>query len=188
MTTYVNPERLWFTSDTHFFHTNIIRYENRRYANVQKMNEHYVRLWNQYVEPGDTVYHLGDFALAPKPLLIEIKNQLNGKIHLIMGNHDRFTKRFYSGHFESVNQIKKINVLIDDGEEVRFALCHYPMYSWPSKSKGSYHLFGHVHSRYVQIPNRPYTLNVGWDIHKRPISAAQIATFMYRAEVENSQA
>lgn len=33
------PNNIWFTSDTHFFHDNIIRFSNRPFANAFEMNE-----------------------------------------------------------------------------------------------------------------------------------------------------
>ncbi len=51
----------WFTADTHFGHTNVIRYCARPFDSVQAMDETLIENWNQVVRPKDTVYHLGDF-------------------------------------------------------------------------------------------------------------------------------
>jgi hypothetical protein len=57
-------QQVWFTSDTHFGHTNVIKYSGRPFADVNEMNEKLVLNWNAIVKPGDVVYHLGDFALC----------------------------------------------------------------------------------------------------------------------------
>jgi len=76
---------IFFTSDHHFGHTNIIKFCNRPFANVDEMNEELIRRWNEKIAPGDEVYHLGDFALITPEKLNEILDRLNGTIYLIAG-------------------------------------------------------------------------------------------------------
>jgi len=85
---------IYFTSDHHFFHSNIIDYCGRPFKNVENMNKTMAIRWNQVVKPNDVVYHLGDFALAKKDDDISFFYDLNGDIILIKGNHDRHIKRF----------------------------------------------------------------------------------------------
>lgn len=80
---------IWFTSDTHFCHANVIKYCNRPFADVHEMNRELVRRWNDRVALRDTVYHLGDFAFGPKPAIAAWRRRLNGRIILVRGNHDR---------------------------------------------------------------------------------------------------
>lgn len=56
--------RVFFTSDTHFNHTNIIRFCNRPFKDVSHMNETIISNWNRVVGPEDIVFHLGDFCLG----------------------------------------------------------------------------------------------------------------------------
>ena len=53
-------EHLFFTSDTHFDHKNIIRYCNRPFSSIEEMNNFLIKRWNATVGPDDTVFHLGD--------------------------------------------------------------------------------------------------------------------------------
>ncbi len=79
---------VWFTSDHHFGHANIIKYCNRPYNSVAHMNALMETAWNSVVEPGDTVYYLGDFAMQPN-MVTEILPRLNGTKILVAGNHDK---------------------------------------------------------------------------------------------------
>ena len=80
----------FFTSDTHFGHTNILRYSNRPFKDVNHMNEEIIKRWNALVTPEDTVYHLGDVALGKIDDSLACVGRLNGhKILVDDGNHDR---------------------------------------------------------------------------------------------------
>lgn len=86
--TIEEAKHIWVTSDTHFNHANIIKYCNRPFSSVEEMNETIIANWNKVVSQGDTVYHLGDFALGDKSLIPDFIRRLNGHISFIMGNHD----------------------------------------------------------------------------------------------------
>jgi len=79
----------FFIADTHFGHENIVRYCGRPFKDAAEMDATIVGNWNRVVSKEDTVYHLGDFALAHKERVAEYFNALNGRIVLVMGNHDR---------------------------------------------------------------------------------------------------
>lgn len=83
----------YFTADHHFSHANIIDYAGRRFAGVEDMERYMIRCWNEAVAEDDTVYHLGDFALASTERIAELLRGLNGYKILIVGNHDRSLKR-----------------------------------------------------------------------------------------------
>ena len=80
---------IWWTSDTHFYHANVIKYSKRPFANVEEMNAALVRNWVAVVQPGDTIYHLGDFSFGRKEQNEALLQQLHGHKHLILGNHDK---------------------------------------------------------------------------------------------------
>ena len=84
--------RCYFTSDTHFGHANIIKFCNRPFKNVEEMNQKLIENWNSVVGPNDLVFHLGDFAFGGQPLWRYIREQLNGNIILIKGNHKYFVR------------------------------------------------------------------------------------------------
>jgi calcineurin-like phosphoesterase family protein len=80
--------KVYFTSDTHFYHSNIIGFCKRPFKNVEDMNETLIGNWNRVVSQDDIVFHLGDFCLGGSHEWTKILNRLNGKIYLILGNHD----------------------------------------------------------------------------------------------------
>jgi calcineurin-like phosphoesterase family protein len=137
---------VYFRHLTHFGHFNIIRYCNRPYKSVNEMNEALIANWNEVVEPEDSVYHLGDFAfgrgITPEDA-IAIRRRLNGKIHLIRGNHEETADRI-------ATYPEKPFVWVKDYHELKIGkqnivLFHYPMRSWHHNMRGAWHLFGHAH-------------------------------------------
>jgi calcineurin-like phosphoesterase family protein len=134
-----DPEEVMFTADTHFGHSNIIRFCNRPYKDAYHMNEEMVANWNVVVGPYQTVFHLGDFAWKGKgsstvPKLID---RLNGEIILIEGNHD---SRITLSHFDKIHDIAEVKV----GDQL-IVMCHYAMKVWNHSFRGSWHLHGHSH-------------------------------------------
>lgn len=84
--------KIYLISDSHFFHFNIIKYCHRPYKTVEEMNEDIIEKWNSVVNPGDVVWHLGDFAFFSKKdheKIYKLIQNLNGDINLLLGNHDR---------------------------------------------------------------------------------------------------
>lgn len=86
--------RYWFTGDTHFNHTNILKYCNRPFDSIYHMNETIITRWNERVKDGDTVFHLGDFCFKEKDGIKaqDWLDRLNGNMILLKGNHDCFSK------------------------------------------------------------------------------------------------
>lgn len=151
----------WLTADSHFGHTNIIKYCNRPFDSAQEMDRYMIEQWRTRVQPQDHVFHLGDIG-APHPgYLHRILQQLPGRIHFIRGNHD-------NGRIMRVVEPRCVWVkdiwhssLQADGKKVNLTLCHYPMKSWSKSFHGAVHFFGHVHEQMRFGDGR--SLNVGVD-------------------------
>ena len=132
----------YYISDLHFGHANVIRFDNRPWQTIEEMNEALIENWNSAVTKNDDVYILGDFHWGKKDDWISILKRLNGRKHLIRGNHD--LKDYPSDlkkYFVSVTDYARIK---DNGRTV--ALCHFPMPIFNGIYKGHYHLYGHVHT------------------------------------------
>lgn len=151
---------LWFTSDLHFGHKNIIKYCNRPYFDIKEMDDSLILRWNSCVGENDTVYVLGDVSMRPWRRTVEILEQLNGFKHLIVGNHDEglLNKPAFRDQFISIDDMRTVK---HDGH--RFFLCHYPMISWNGKHKGVIHLHGHTHGTLQRSYRDPQRFDVGVD-------------------------
>lgn len=135
-------ENIFFTSDTHFGHRHIIEFCHRPFDNVEEMNETLIKNWNEVVKPNDTVYHLGDFALGGSKVWNGILERLNGKKHLIMGNHDfKNYRESYSKYFESVSMAKYFYI-----DDTAIYLTHCPYLCYGGDERGVWNLYGHVHT------------------------------------------
>lgn len=141
-------EGIYFTSDTHFGHENIIRFCNRPFNSIEEHDKTLIDNWNSIISPDDTVFHLGDFAFGGYPFWKTIREQLNGHIILIIGNHDwkNLTAGSKSLFDECVSQAR-ISI---NGQIVY--LNHFPFLCF-SHSDPKYYgkdysiqLFGHIHS------------------------------------------
>ncbi len=161
---------IYFTSDTHFGHENIIKLCDRPFQTIEEMDEGLISRWNETVSEGDTVYHLGDFSFRGARGADHYRAQLNGDIHLLAGNHDDRTLKRHDGQFLSVNQILEVRA----GRQ-HIVLCHYPMREWHGVYRRWWHLFGHVHGRLDDQP-LGYSMDVGVDSNGyRPVSLEEIA-------------
>lgn len=134
--------RVFFTSDTHFNHTNIIRFCNRPFEDVEQMNNALISNWNRVVGPDDIVFHLGDFCLGGVSEWSRILERLNGKIYLIAGNHDiNNIRHITEGLFEEV----AMQMYIGIGKR-RIYLNHFPYLCYSGSDNDTWQLFGHVHT------------------------------------------
>lgn len=138
----------WFTADHHFGHSNIIKFCNRPFDSTNEMNEAFIQTWNKWVNPNDHVFHLGDFSFSGN-INEKILPRLNGKKNLIVGNHDPI-KKFNDFQKSLWNSIQE-NLIFNINENKIF-LAHRPHRAWDGSYHGSFHLFGHVHGRFENIP------------------------------------
>ena len=136
---------IWFTSDTHFGHSNIIKLAERPFSDADEMENALVANINSLVAPSDELYHLGDFSMK---LTLEEQARILRRIrcrniHLIPGNHD---KRLNELAQEGLFTLEK--PIVEFGRDKRrYVLCHFPIADWNGKGGGSFHLHGHIHSQ-----------------------------------------
>ena len=151
---------IYIIADTHFGHANIIRLCNRPFSSVEKMDETMIQNWNKIVGPDDDVYIVGDFAYRTKdPCLYADK--LNGRKHLITGNHDK--KNLRDPKFRSrFVEIKDMLTLKDNGRTI--VLCHYPLAEWDGMYRGALHFFGHIHNNENNTQKIMRTIKVAYNV------------------------
>jgi calcineurin-like phosphoesterase family protein len=169
---------VWFTSDTHFGHRNIIKYCDRPFNGVDHMNRAMIDRWNSVVSFEDTVYHLGDACMGSISDTLPLIRELNGYKILVPGNHDRIfsgesrarKERFlpeYSAVFEEI----ALEQFVYGEGGVDFRLCHFP-YLGDSHDADRFNkqrpiddglplVHGHVHDKW-RVNGRQ--INVGVDV------------------------
>lgn len=150
--------KTFFTADTHFGHARIIELCNRPFTSVEEMDEALIARWNAVVSKNDHVWHLGDFTLSTSYVAEVYRKQLNGKISLVYGNHDRPAVRGHEMWSEIARYGDEIKV---DGWHL--TLCHYAFRVWNGshrKDGNSLMLYGHSHGMQPAIHR---SLDVGVD-------------------------
>ena len=167
---------IYYTGDLHLGHANVIRLCGRPFQTVEEMDEVLIENWNRRVGAKDSVYILGDLIFrAVQPPEVYLR-RLNGKKHLVIGNHDRdwFRRPEAGSYLESVHNM----LFLSDGDR-KCTLCHYPMMAWPHQRK-SYMVFGHIHHDmnvefWPLIQRSPFLLNAGVDInHFMPVTLDEL--------------
>lgn len=188
--------KIWLTSDQHFWHTNVIKYCDRPYIDVVSMNEDLIARYNAVVKPEDTVYHLGDFCMAFRPVEL-YAYRLNGTKYLIPGNHDfcspahkksntpekraLWEQKYIDAGFA---EVLPLNHYLDIPDGPRVLLSHMPYRNqepgghgekhaeWRPIDKGEWLLHGHIHQLW-QVKGR--MINVGVDVwNYAPVSLDSI--------------
>lgn len=170
---------IYFTSDLHLNHENVIKHSDRKFKSVEEMNQKLIKNWNKRVGAEDEIYILGDFTLKGAEYVNEILWQLQGKKYFIRGNHDHFV--------EEKNFIREYFIWIKDYHEMvyknqRFMLFHYPIEEWHHYFRRSIHLHGHQHNKAdYNLKNRDNKLlryDVGVDANQMsPVSIDEIIEF-----------
>lgn len=144
----INPNT-WIISETHFFHDNIGRYCNR----PQNRQELIIKNWNDLISHDENVLHLGAFALGKKSNLELLTSSLNGRLFLILGNHDRLSQSYCEAH--GVTLIKN-SLLVELENQVKLIFSHRPIVPLED---GWINFHGHIHN----VPPPPEGSNLGPD-------------------------
>lgn len=139
---------IWFISDTHFGHRNIIQFtkedgslvrphpSGRPFESIEEHDELLIENWNKRVKDGDKIYHLGDITINPKRDPVYL-SKLRGVKRLIMGNHDIAKPEVYASHFGKVMSCREFDGMI---------LTHVPVHYSQLESRWRVNVHGHLHS------------------------------------------
>jgi calcineurin-like phosphoesterase family protein len=165
----------YFTSDYHFGHANVIKYDNRPFKNVGEMDEALIENHNSVISDEDDLYFLGDFSFS-KTRTEEYLQRLNGNKFFIKGNHDGHNIiKLYKHYGTYLGELAEVDV---GGQ--RIVLCHYAMRVWNKSHRGVWQLYGHSHH---SLPDDPNSLSFDVGINGRgydytPLSFAQVGKIM----------
>lgn len=161
---------LWFTSDTHFGHRNILRHcPTRLFKSIEEMDEIFITNWNKLISPKDTVYVLGDFCLDSRKVNYYLSRLNGSQKFLIKGNHDDVKSDHQWTSIFDVYDLK-----ISKTEYVWMS--HYAHRVWPRSHYGAYHFFGHSHGT---LPRFGKSCDVGVDAWNHcPINLEQAVQYL----------
>lgn len=146
--------RYFFSGDHHFWHKNIIGYEDRPFydgeePDVEAMNEAMIEQWNTVVRPRDIVVYVGDLSFGGHKKTLGILRRLNGKLLYVRGNHDN--KAVIKALEESekliapITYVKELNI-----KTQHIVVSHYAFRIWPGSHYGSWNVFGHSHGNLTE--------------------------------------
>ena len=185
---------IFFSSDPHYDHTNIIKYCGRTFSNVEAMNENLIEAWNRVVGYRDSVYFLGDLMLGEN--YSKFLRRLNGQIFILNNeyHHDKtwikeakkheeesFSHLHIEGKSPTTGMIYPLETI--SVEKQIIVLCHFPLEEWDRKHHGAWHLHGHQHNRGDSF-RKEKKLDVGVDNAKvllgeyRPFSFDEVRKVM----------
>ena len=176
---------IYFSSDHHLGHKNIIKYSNRPFCDIHEHDSEIIARHNKIVKPNDIVYFLGDFSLGQPKHFINYLWRFNGQINYIFGNHDKSAREIVRRR-ELRDQYKDLDdkiKFLGDYSKIRFnnqkiILTHYAFRVWDGSHRGTWNLYGHSHGSLPDNPNA-MQIDVGVDcFNYNPIDFYQIQEIM----------
>lgn len=174
---------IYFTSDWHLDHKNIIQYSNRPFNSVEEMNDTIINNCNEVVDVWDDLIFLGDFAFAKNLNRIKaLRASIRCKhFHFIYGNHDKLimaNEEEMSEYFDIWGYHAEQRFVVGRGEKKLIVLNHCSFRTWNQAHYGSWNLYGHSHGSLQDDPNS-LSFDVGVDTNNfRPYSLQDVERIM----------
>lgn len=169
-----------FTSDTHAFHNNIIKYCNRPFDDVVAMTCKLAENINKSLPKGGLLYHLGDWSFGGLEKGIQFKQMINDniKIILIKGNHDghNLREQKFRDMFYQIHDLAEVNVF---GKKM--TICHYAMKVWNKSHHGNWMLYGHSHNT---LPDDPGLLSIDVGVDAAAARFSEYRPFTFKELVD----
>jgi len=163
---------VFFTADTHFGHAKVLAFESstRPFTTIEEHDEELIKRWNDRVRPKDIVWHLGDVYFGKTGEgLVDLIRRLNGKKHLIRGNHDTLDTAYYVTVFDEIYGV---------WPKYGFVMSHVPLHP-ESVDRWGLNVHGHLHSSSIRTDDNydvdPRYLCVSVEQHNlAPVSLDEI--------------
>lgn len=201
-----NMKKAWFISDLHFGHSNILAYcpdtrpfasqelikalENKKLNNgkipedlyseldkaIYQNNMYIVNKINDYVNPTDTLWILGDVAYGRQEDLRYVEQIVCRNKNLVLGNHDLQPVANYTNvGFNKVHGMAR---------HKEFILTHAPIHPTQLDERYSANIHGHLHTYDIDDP-RYFNVNID-RTNCTPVSLQEIRDEMrYNEEIKN---
>lgn len=190
-------QNIFFISDLHIGHKNVIKFDGRPFADVDEMHLEMIKRWNSVVDDEDIVYYLGDLAFCRDETTKWFIHSIKGKINFILGNHDKMKDIVKFDRWENIHEYgTEIGVLDKDSLESRgsggyqkIIMAHYPILSWNKSHYGSWMLHGHCHGSLMKSNQDYYkrkVMDVGCNcIDYTPISYEKVKGIMSKKVISS---
>jgi calcineurin-like phosphoesterase family protein len=187
----LNAKNLFFTSDTHYGHKNIVRgvsewsdtKQCRPFDKLEEHNQALIDNINRTVGADSTLIHLGDWSFGGEHNVYHFRKAIKCKsIILVLGNHDHHINKggLLDSYFDWVTNYLELTV-----DRQPIVCTHYAHRVWNRSHHGAWHLYGHSHGTI----NNEYgkSIDVGVDTHPefRPYSFDEIKKILDRREILN---
>lgn len=174
---------IYFTSDLHLGHANIIKYCKRPFTSVEEMNDTLISNINDTVATNHQLYILGDYSFLPAEETIELSKRIKCKnVYLIRGNHDKLQDGIY---FKAGLKSTAYNMFTYYHElkfnKIKYILCHFPFLTWNQSGRKSINVHGHCHGdeTILELNSQTRRIDVGVDcFNYKPISIVEIEKIM----------
>ena len=160
--------KTFVTSNLQLGRPGAIKKYNRSYENVDQMTDDLIAKWNTIITKHDTVYHLGDvlFGHDKEKWLAENFTKLNGKKHLVLGNHDN--PKFLAPYFKSIKLWTELPGMV---------LSHAPLHEQTLNESHRFkdnilNVHGHIHTN--ACPPGPYKCVSVEQINYTPLNIEDI--------------
>jgi len=169
----IPTEKIWFTSDQHYGHKNIIEFSNRPFVGVGHMSQRLVELHNEKISDDDIIFYVGDLAFGGVEYANEVLKHLNGYKILVVGNHDFAGKKLMALDFDETH----LNYALERDKQ-KFLITHFPFGEVP---QGYRNIHGHIHAASPEIfkGEEYYNANVEFNDY-RPVNLQRIMDCVYQ--------
>lgn len=156
--TLTPTQKIFFSSDQHFGHRNVVKFCNRPYDDEKVMGKALIENWNKVVGENDIIITMGDFFwFNDSQPIKKVVEQLNGKIYIVLGNHDKREafRRCDPEKLTILDGISHIYLRCEDENRwyqktFEIVCSHYPLMTWAHRDRGAINLFGHIHSGWLR--------------------------------------
>lgn len=158
-------KRIFVWSDLHIYHANVIKYCNRPFVDVIKMNNALLANYNEVVSDDDICVWVGDIGFKGTTFINEWLDQCKGHKILVVGNHD-----FNKGKVRDLNVEQKLLFLTCLYDNINLIFTHYPFINLP---KGYISIHGHTHTF-----NLPSTRHINVSVEQLNYRPVELKTLL----------
>lgn len=145
-------QHLYFTSDLHLNHENIIKYAQRPFNSIEEMNDIFISNINETLTEDDILINCGDFILGKNSMYDDYMNNIHcKKIYNCIGNHDMkniIQRSAFLPYNENERVFWSYNIIIYVYSKNRpifsFSVSHCPMSD--NQFIGLFNIHGHLHT------------------------------------------